>query len=103
MNPTIRRVRRGAVILVAVLVISVCGYRYFGRNWLDSIYMVVITVATIGYGERSDLAPGEQLFTVGVILFGLAASGYTLGAFVQMLTEGEIQKAVGHRRMTREI
>lgn len=103
MTPSIRRVRRGAVILLVVLAVSVCGYRLFGRSWIDSIYMVVITVATIGYGEASTLPPGEQLFTIGVVLFGLAASGYTIGAFFQLATAGEIEKALGLRRMTSEI
>ena len=103
MTPSLRRVRRGAVILLVVLVASVCGYRLLGRSWLDALYMVVITVATIGYGEASTLPAGEQLFTIGVILFGLAASGYTIGAFFQLATAGEIEKVLGLRRMTSEI
>ena len=65
--------------------------------------MVVITVATIGYGEHSSLTPGEQFFTIVVVLFGLTASGYTLGGLVQLLAQGEIEKALGTRRMIREI
>lgn len=103
MNASLRRIRRGAVILAIVLVASVVGYRLFGRTWIDSIYMVVITVATIGFGESSTLSPAEQLFTVLVILFGLAASAYTLGGFLQMLAQGEIERALGQRRMIREI
>jgi voltage-gated potassium channel len=103
MNPSLTRVRRGALLLAGVLALSVGGYRWFGRSWLDSIYMVVITVSTIGYGERTSLPPAEQVFTILVILFGLTASAYTLGGFLQLLTQGEIEKALGTRRMIREI
>lgn len=103
MNPSVRRIRRGAVLLTAVLVASICGYRFFGRSWLDSSYMVVITLATIGFGEHSQLSPGEQFYTIIVILVGLTASAYTLGAFVQLLTAGEVERALGIRRMNREI
>lgn len=103
MNPSLARVRRGAVFFVAVIIIAICGYRLFGRSWLDATYMVVITVATIGYGESSTLPAGEQIFTILVVLFGLTASGYALGGLLQMLTQGEIEKAIGIRRMLREL
>src|SRR5690348_872179 len=85
MNSSLARVRRGAVFLALVLAVSICGYRWFGRTWLDATYMVVITVATIGYGEHSELPPGEQFFTILVVLFGLTASAYTLGGLLQSL------------------
>jgi voltage-gated potassium channel len=103
MNRTLRRVRRGAILLAVVLVGSVCGYRLFGRTWIEATYMVVITVATIGFGEHSLLSPAEQLYTIVVILVGLSASAYTLGAFFQLLTQGEVERALGIRRMNREI
>lgn len=103
MNPSLRRIRRGAVLLTAVLFASVCGYRFFGRSWLDSVYMVVITVATVGYGEHTQISHAEQVYTILVILVGLTASAYTLGAFFQLLTAGEVDRVLGIRRMTREI
>lgn len=103
MRSPLARVWRGALFFAAVIVVAICGYRLYGRTWLDATYMVVITVATIGYGERSDLGPSEQIFTILVVLFGLTASAYTLGGFVQLLTQGEIEKALGNRRMAREL
>ncbi len=103
MNPTLRRIRRGAIFLAIVLAIAVCGYRIFGRSWIDSAYMVVITLTTIGYTERSQLEPAEQVFTIMIILVGLSASAYTLGGFFQLLTQGEIERALGSRRMDKKI
>jgi voltage-gated potassium channel len=103
MNPSLVRIRRGAVVLGVVVVAAVCGYRAFGWSWLESVYMVVITVATVGYGERSDLSPGVQAFTILVILSGISAAAYTFGGFVQMMTAGEIEKAIGSRRRARDI
>lgn len=103
MNVPLRRIRRGAIFLALVLLLSIVGYRLMGRSWLDAAYMVVITVATVGYGEHSDLSPAEQAFTIGVILFGISASVYTIGGLIQMMTQGEIEKVLGARRMTHEI
>jgi voltage-gated potassium channel len=44
-----------------------------------------------------------QVFTVVVIIFGLSATMYTFGGFLQMMTEGEIERALGRRRMTQGI
>ena len=91
------------MLLGLILVVSVCGYRLLGRSWLDAAYMVVITVATVGFGEHSDLPPSEQVFTIAVIVFGISAAVYTIGGFLQLMTEGEIDRALGCCRMTHDI
>ena len=65
--------------------------------------MVVITVATVGYGEVSHLSPGEQVLTIGVIVFGISAAVFTLGGFIQMMMEGEIERTLSHGRAARAI
>ncbi len=40
MNPTLGRIRRSTIFLAIVLAIAVCGYKIFGRSWIDSAYMV---------------------------------------------------------------
>jgi voltage-gated potassium channel len=102
-NVALRRIRRGALVLAVILAASVYGYRLLGRSWLDALYMVVITVATVGFGEHSELPPAEQLLTIAVILFGISAWVYVVGGFFQWMTEGELEKVLGARRMTSEI
>ena len=107
MNTPLRRVRAGAIALVVIVVVAVCGYRLLDRHsdrgWLDDLYMVVITISTVGYGERSSFDPARQVWTIIVILFGLTASGYTAGGLLQLMISGEVQRALGVRRMIREI
>ena len=92
-------------MLGVTFVVAVCGYRLLDkdRDWLDAIYMVVITISSVGFGEHSESSPQVKLFTIGVIVVGMMAAAYTIGGLLQMLTEGEIQRAMGVRRMTREI
>jgi voltage-gated potassium channel len=104
MTPGITRLRRGAVVLVLTITAAIVGYHLiFKRTLLDAIYMTVITLATIGYGEHSQLPPAEQLFTIVVIIIGLAASAYTIGGFVNMALEGEVEKALGLHRANKAI
>jgi len=103
MSTPLQRVRRGAIVLAVVFAAAVIAYRIAGRGWLDAIYMVVITVSTVGYGEASVLRPGEQLLTIGVIVFGISAVVFTLGGFIQMTMEGEIGRVLSVGRTTRAI
>lgn len=105
MSTSAQRVRTGAAILAAVILIAVPVYRFAGANfdWTESMWFVVVTVSSVGLAERSELSPPLQIFTVVVIVFGLSAAMYTFGGFIQMMTEGEVERALGRRRMTQGI
>ena len=103
MTQPLSRIRLGAVVLAAIIVVAIVGYRIAGWSWIDAMYMVVITVSTVGYRELGPMTPGLKVFTMVVIVVGMSAAAYTLGAIVQMLAEGEIERALGLVRMTREI
>lgn len=74
-----------------------------GKSWLESLYHVVITVSSIGYGERSVITPAEQIANMAVILVGMSAFAMTFGVLLRKLLEGEFHKAWGVHRMTKEI
>jgi len=104
MNSSLARVRTGLVVLTTVFVFAVCGYRVLLQTtWLEAVYMVVITISTVGYGERTQMGPTFQAYSIFVILIGMTAAAYTIGGLFQMMTEGEIQRALGMTRVTREI
>lgn len=94
------RVRLGAVILGVVSLSGVLGYRAAGLSWIDSVYMVVISLSTIGYTEAFTPTPALRLFTIYLIVVGLSALAYTSSGFLQLLTEGEINRVLGALRMT---
>ncbi len=102
--PSLKRLRVGLVVLAIIFVLAVCGYQFlFGWDLLDAVYMVVITLSTVGYKEVQDIGAAEQAFTMLVIVFGVSTALYIVGGLLQMMFEGEINRAVGMRRVTREI
>ncbi|HTU27668.1 MAG TPA: NAD-binding protein [Pirellulales bacterium] len=104
MNASLRRMLTGAIFFALTCIVAVTGYMIAGWEMLDAIYMVVITVFGVGYGEAKPLDnPGLKIFTMGVIIAGCSSGIYVVGGFVSMVAEGEINKALGGRRMTKEI
>lgn len=104
MKTPLDRIKRGAFSLVLVFAGSIIGFRYIGGyEWLESIWMVVVTVSTVGYGEGTESTPAAQICTIIVIILGVSSAVYTCGGFIQLMLEGEVDRALGKRRMTKEI
>ena len=101
---SVRKIAQGVAIGWVVVAFGVVGYVAMGWAPFDALYMVVITISGVGYGEvRPITTAAERVHTMLVIALGMVVVGYTLGRFVQFLTEGEIQNLVGHHRMRRQI
>jgi voltage-gated potassium channel len=104
MRTPLQRIRLGGFVLVAIVALSVIGYRYIGGyDWMAAIWMVVITISTVGYGETSQLPVSVQMLTIALIVLGISASVYTFGGLIQLILEGELEYVLGRRRMTKDI
>ena len=105
MKTPLRRIQLGAFVLLAIFIVAVAVYHWRGDySWLDAVWMVVVTISSVGYGERSTLNdPGLQVFTILLIVFGISAAAYTVGGFIQILFEGELERVLEGRKMKREI
>ena len=101
---SIRRIISGLVALTLVVIFGVTGYVILGWSFADAFYQVVITISGVGLGEVQPInTTGLRNHTMMLIALGISAVAYTLGGFIQLLTEGEIEQALGHTRMRRQI
>ncbi len=105
MRTPLERIRLGGFVLCVVFALSVVGYRVIGGYaWLDAIWMVAITISTVGYGEAPPSLPLKlQILTLTVMVTGITAAVYTFGGLFQLIIEGELDHVLGRRRMTKEI
>ena len=100
----LHRIRRGLVVLAGVFAINICGRQLLiDESWLESLYITIVTVSTVGYGEQSSAEPAVQLLNIALIVVGTVAVGYTIGLIIQAMIAGQIDQALGVRRMTHEI
>lgn len=100
----IQRVQVGALILALAVVGGTVGYRVLGNyGWSEALWMVVITISTVGYGEHTQSPSAVQWLTIAVILVGMSSAVYTFTGAIQLTLEGELERTFGARRMNRQI
>src|SRR5438105_13476786 len=71
------RLRNALIAVVVLAVVATLGYVALeGYGWVDALYMTVITLGTIGYGEVRPLETAGRFFTIGVNVEWFAAFLY---------------------------
>ncbi len=98
-----RRLYVGITGLFLVIVAGTVGFLLFGMGFLDALFQTVITVATVGFGEAEPFNTGEKIFTIFLILVGVAVAAYTFGVAIDTFVEGYLGGTYRRRRMEREI
>ena len=74
-----------------------------GWRWRDALFMTVITISTVGYGETLPLTPRGELFTILLIVMGVGIAAYIFSNITDYIIAGELGGRLRRQRMTREI
>ena len=74
------------LLLAGVFFIGILGYKLFSNfSWVDAVYMTVITVTTIGFGEVQPLSPQEKIFTSIFIVCSIFIVGYAISVITEYI------------------
>jgi voltage-gated potassium channel len=91
-------------VLLSLLVGGTLGYKVIGGwDWMDGLYMTVITITTVGFHEVRPLGPGGRLFTMALALGGVFTAFYAAAEFIRAIVTGEIRTVLGRQRMEKEL
>ncbi len=74
-----------------------------GWDFLDALYMTVITLTTVGYGEVHEVSRIGQIYTILLIFIGVAFILFVAGSVVQFMVEGRIRTILGRRSLDKKI
>ena len=86
------------------MLIATVAYMAVGWSFRDALYMVIVTVYTVGYNEvRPINTPALNVITIGLIVLGCTGIIFLTGALVQFFTLNQINKTLGLKRMNRQI
>ena len=94
-----RSVQYAAALLLLVLMLGVVGYMVIeGWSAWDSLWMIFITLTTIGYGEVHPLSDGGRLWTMALLLVGVSVGTYTITRLTTLLVEGALLDEIRQSR-----
>ncbi|MEM8614345.1 MAG: NAD-binding protein [Cyanobacteria bacterium P01_H01_bin.105] len=104
MEKSLKRILIGVSFFVTTVIVAVIGYVAAGWALMDAIYMVVITIFGVGYGEVKPLeSTSLKVFTILVIIAGVLSVTYIISGIVQSVAAGEIRQALSLKRMSETI
>jgi len=93
-----------AFLVLGLLTTGTVGYMIIEHwSFLDSLYMVVITLATVGYREIHPLSPTGIVFTILLIVFGIVTLYYVVRTLSEHILEGKFDANYKARKMRNEI
>ena len=88
--------------IFAIVIIGFVGLMFIEKlSPLQSLYMLVITLATIGYGDVVPVTDAGKIFTICLVLAGFTVGLYAVGKISAFFVEGELSKLLKQRKMNK--
>ncbi len=99
--------RKFAIVLILFIVIifgGTFGYMLLeNTTFWDGMYLTIITIATVGYGDMVPIHPAGKVFTIFLVFAGAGLVMYTFGKITEVMVEGGLQKILERRKMDKKI
>jgi voltage-gated potassium channel len=103
-RPPVRNLTITVLYMVVVFILATIGYMLAGWNFDDALYMVVVTIYTVGYEEvHPVVTPQLRELTMATIVLGCTGMIFLTSSLVQFTTINQLQQVFGTRRMQSQI
>ena len=87
-----------------LLITGVIGYMILLKvDFIDALYMTVITISTVGFGEVGTTSNLSEIFSVFMIFLGVGIVGYAFTTVVAMFVEGKVSDLWKGSKMDKKI
>jgi len=94
----------GSLVILLLLVAGTLGYHLIeGWGPVDSFYMTLITLTTIGFKEAHPLSDTGRVFTIALILFGVGTLAVVWSSATRFITEGSLRDVLGRKKMEKSV
>ena len=104
MNILASRIHKTLFLVFSIILLGVAGYMILSDySFVDALYMTVITITTVGFGEVQPFTPEEKIFTVFLILTSITVFGYAVSTFSEYLVSGKLFEQFKHRKVEKKI
>ena len=96
------KINKTLLLVGITIVIGTLGYILLsGYSVVDALYMTIITITTVGFGEVKPFTPEEKIFTICLILLSITIFGYAISTFSEYLVSGKLFNHFKHKRIVK--
>jgi len=98
------RFRYSLALLLAVILGGALGYHQLSKlNALDSFYMAITTLFTVGFRELGEVNARTKIFTIFYLIVGLGVATYAISNLTALILEGDLRGYLKERRMKKRL
>lgn len=91
-------------MLISLITIGILGFRIISDyNWINSLYMTIITITTVGFGEVRPLDTPSKIFTIFLILASVIIVGYAISVITEYILSKNNAEELKQKRMQKKI
>lgn len=99
-----RTIRTGIFLLLFILTSGTIGYIYLEHfSFIDALFMTIITISTVGFGEIHPLSDVGKIFTSGLIMTSLGSLAYVGSNLARFVFDGELVNYLKTYRVDKKI
>jgi len=92
------------LFFLLVITIGVIGYMNLSNDtFVNALYMTIITITTVGFGEVHPLSEEEKLFTIFLILMSIVMLGLITSVIAQYVASGELFDKIKFKKVQKKI
>ena len=101
----VQRLLLALLVLAVVVVLGTIGFILQGRPWLDSLYMTLATISTLGMqaADSKPVTTGGQIWIMVLIVVGVGTAMVALSMLAGMVVEGQLRGILGRRQVNTKI
>ena len=98
------RAYKAIVLFLGVILLGVLGYSsLFDYTLVDALYMTIITITTVGFGEVHPLTDASKIFTIFMILTSISIYGYLVSVVSEYLSNTTLMEALRTTKILKQI
>ena len=103
-RPPLRNLSFAVIYMMVIFALATASYMAVGWSFDDALYMVVLTIYTVGYDEVQPITtPLLREITMATIVLGCTGMIFFGSALVQFITINQLQLVFGTKRMQSQI
>jgi voltage-gated potassium channel len=98
------KINTAMLLLILLLFTGVIGFKIISEfSWIDAVYMTVITITTVGFGEVYPLDHESKIFTIFLILTSVIIVGYALKIITEYIISKNDISELKRKKMQKKI